>query len=143
MQPDTPPNKPPTRRKSEYTICIVVMLLAWVAVLFVTFATMRRYEFTPGADPAAPKSWPMQSQVTRPLGHSSLLVFAHPLCRCTDATLEELAKVARSAGPDIDITVLFFSPDGAGTEWRKSKSVQDAAATVSYTHLTLPTIYSV
>jgi hypothetical protein len=68
-----------------------------VAVWLVAFAAgtvaFLRFEFTPGDETRAPVVWPADSALTlRPDG-VTLVVFAHPHCACTRASLDELSVV--------------------------------------------------
>jgi hypothetical protein len=89
---------------------------------------MLRYEFSPGNDPHAPEHWPTASGIPRVAEHSTLLVFAHPKCPCTGATLDELAEIVMRAGAETKPAVLFFTPSDAGTAWTQTASVRRAAA---------------
>jgi hypothetical protein len=89
---------------------------------------MRNYEFSAGGDPHAPAHWPAASRIPRVAGHATVVVFAHPLCPCTAATVAELGEVVAEAGAGTTVSVLFFTPADAGTEWTQAPSVLQAAA---------------
>ena len=46
----------------------------------------------PGGDPEAPARWPEASALVRNADGPTLVLFAHPKCPCTDASLAELAR---------------------------------------------------
>src|SRR5438105_6594440 len=66
---------------------------------------------TPGVESAAPLRWPASSAVHRPTTRPALLVFLHPFCACSEATVAELAgipaKIGRTGEAPL-ISVLFF-----------------------------------
>ena len=79
------------------------------------------FDQTPGVRTEAPVRWPVPSAIQRASDSPTLLVFAHPFCGCTAATLGELARISarRSAkSPQPAITILFARPKGSG--WRTS-----------------------
>src|SRR4051794_40937381 len=89
-----------------------------LAALAAGLGGMWRYDSTPGraADPA--DAWPADSTLPPPDGHPSLLLFAHPHCPCTRASLEELAGVLASA-PNVRAHVVFGVPTGHD-DWRQT-----------------------
>lgn len=86
------------------------------------------YAAAPGRAATAPAHWP-ESALPRAPGRSSLVLFAHPHCPCTRATLDNLAWVLTRAGRGVDARVLVYAPSGmpAGWEraalWRQAESI--------------------
>ena len=107
---------------------LAVMVAFWLAAVLGGSAAMWTYEFTSGDDPHAPKHWPAGSRISRAAGHATLVVFAHPQCPCTAATLEELARIMAAAGTGTSVSTLFFTPPEAATEWMQTPTVRRAAA---------------
>ncbi len=50
----------------------------------------------------------------------ALVVFAHPHCPCTAATLRELALIVSRCGGRLDVSVVFSAPPGAPEGWEAS-----------------------
>jgi hypothetical protein len=65
------------------------------------------FDDTPGVAFAAPARWPASTGLRRVPNRATLLVFAHPSCSCTDATIAGLARLERSA---TDIAFVVFRP---------------------------------
>ncbi len=107
---------------------IALAVLAWAAALAVGLAAMGRYEFTSGAGAAAPTAWPADSSLHRPTDRPTLLVFAHPRCPCTRATLAELAQIASIPSHPADVYVLFYTPEHAEESWTTGSNWSDASA---------------
>jgi len=91
------------------------------------------FEQTAGSVGAAPLRWPASSAVKRFKGHPEILVFVHPFCSCTDATMAELAQLSVRKKPGAitpAITVLFYRPRGSGWVpnglWRTAQSFENA-----------------
>lgn len=103
----------------------VALGAAWLALLGLGFWFLHCYGNTPGEAPAPPSHWPRASSLAPPTSRPVLLLFAHPRCPCTRATLEELAGILETHGVHLDTRVLFFRPAGGG--WGESDLWQRAA----------------
>src|SRR4029079_6256865 len=74
---------------------------------------------TPGVATRAPASWPTASALVPAQEGHTLVVFAHPRCPCTRATMSELARLlARVSVPRV--YVAFLAPRDAGPDWIRS-----------------------
>jgi hypothetical protein len=106
----------------------VIPLACWLLGLAVAFAFLLNYQSTAGA-PGSPKTaWPGEVSLERSLTSHTLLMFAHPRCPCTRASLRELA-VIQGQCPDIKrARVIFFRPRRGGEEWTNSDLVRQAQA---------------
>ncbi|HWF07738.1 MAG TPA: hypothetical protein VG297_04690 [Bryobacteraceae bacterium] len=98
-------------------------------------AALFAFDETAGAVSAVPAQWPSASVITRPGGNGALLVFVHPYCSCTVATIHEIATL--SAGRNSQngrpaTTVLFYRPRNAGWRpgslWSKVNEIPGARA---------------
>jgi len=91
----------------------------WLAAVAGGFAFLLRYKSTPGAGSgAAPAQWPAASTVERSTRRATLLLFAHPRCVCTRASLAELARMMARFHDRIEAKVLFWMPAGAPQDFR-------------------------
>lgn len=71
-------------------------------------------------------SWPGDTTLPRRTDRLTLVMFAHPRCPCTRASISELAAIVRTGQASVDICVVFFCPgDGAGN-WRDTELVRQA-----------------
>ena len=106
---------------------ITTFALVWIFAIGMGLRSMASYENTPGtaAHPAAkfPQSDLMQRRSDKPL----LLMFAHPRCPCTRASLAELAQVALHCADKAEIMILFFVPKKAMPDWFQTELWQKAA----------------
>ena len=90
-----------------------------------------RFDQTAGSVNAAPPRWPASSAIKRPNGRPEIIVFAHPFCSCTDATIAELAQLPIRTRPGAiapAITVAFFRPRSSrwapNALWKKAESLE-------------------
>jgi hypothetical protein len=115
--------------RSVVKVCTVIASVAlWLGAVGAGFLWLLDYSMTPGAAECAPQSWPSESGITRNAGLPTLVMFAHPLCPCSRASITELDELLRRAGP-MTAHVLMLDPDGVGEEWR-DQALRDAAAAI-------------
>ena len=99
----------------------------WLMLVISGMGYLLIHDFTPGKESRfTPQFWPggMMRNVDRP----TLVMFAHPKCPCTRASIDELAVLmARSQGL-VDARVIFFRPKGIDESWTRTDLWQSAAA---------------
>jgi hypothetical protein len=100
--------------------------VAWLALVVVGIHAMWRYAKTPGVAAHAPPSWPDQSALRRDSGVYTLVMFAHPQCSCTRASLNELARLVSRHDGKLSTHVVFAEPEGAPARWLESSTVRAA-----------------
>lgn len=81
-----------------------------------------RHMYEPGGLGTAPSAWPAEASLAGPADRPVVLVFAHPYCPCTPATLEQLSILA----PEAQVSVVLSGPavglrDGAGPARRTAE----------------------
>ena len=102
--------------------------MAWVLSLGVGFFLLWSYKLRAGEREGTPAAWPSESTLSRPADRARLLLFAHPHCACTRASLAELARLLARYGQTVETTVVFPRPAGAGADWDGSDLWPRAAA---------------
>jgi hypothetical protein len=103
--------------------------LAWLAAVAYGGRALFRYETQPGRVGNAPRIWPADSTLTRTVDQPTLVIFAHPRCPCTTATIEELNQIMARVNGRVRAYVVFYQPRGAGADW-KNTSLQRKAADI-------------
>src|SRR5207245_1160620 len=91
------------------------------------FGLLHRYEATPGPVTIAPSSWPASSRIKPATDRPTLLLFAHPQCPCTRATIDELAQVMCRGRGKVAAHVLFYKPTLSTSTWEESDIWQAAS----------------
>ncbi len=99
----------------------------WLAGVGGGMALLARYKATPGEAGGAPGAalWP--SQLPRVEGRAALLLFAHPRCTCTRATLEELRRLMERLAGRAQAFVYFTVPAGLDAAWAQGELWEQAA----------------
>jgi len=117
------------RRHRAHAWWTGAVILTWLAALGLGFSILLKYKSTPGAGAGqAPGHWPGRSRL-RPAGdRATLLVFAHPHCPCTDATVSELARLMARFPDRMAGYVVFLQPADVGEDWTRTHLWQRAAA---------------
>lgn len=78
------------------------------------------YETTPGEVGVTPAKWPSISTIPPNEELPTLIVFAHPHCPCTRATISELEQLIARCKDEAAVHVVFFTFDGAPDGWERS-----------------------
>ncbi len=74
----------------------------WSAAVLFGLTLVFRFSGTAGASAHAPSEWPAESRVPLDRGRATLIMFVHPYCSCSRASLEELDRVLASAPGGLD-----------------------------------------
>jgi hypothetical protein len=92
----------------------------WLLAVAGGFAILWKYKTTPGdAGALSPGSWPAGTAVRPSADRATLLLFAHPRCDCTRATVAELARLMARFHERLEARVLFWTPPEAPADWSK------------------------
>jgi hypothetical protein len=104
--------------KKQAVIAAAVAL--WVPAVAFGINILWKYSTTPGHPAIPPPSWPASAQIQRKEKLPTLLMFAHPKCQCTSASLGELAIIMAQAGGQLDAQVFFYRPASEAESWTNS-----------------------
>lgn len=104
----------------------ILQLSTWVTLIGIGFGQLIIYSNTPGLAAKPPSRWPDQSKLSRGMDQPTLVIFAHPHCPCSKATLGELARLLPSIQQKIKILVVFFKSENKSESWIKENLWQEA-----------------
>jgi hypothetical protein len=105
-------------------------LVVWLGAVIAGFAVLLRYSSTPSqADGATPAEWPQSTHLTRVSGRPTLLLFAHPMCPCTRASVAELGRLMPLLGANVAARVVMVRPAESPADWDGS-GLWERAATI-------------
>ena len=114
-------------RKTIRIAMTILIGAVWVGVLFAAHRALLGYDYEAGADAKAPVMWPHDTKLQRTGSLPTIVVFAHPQCPCTRATIEELAVLMAKAHGRATATVVFVRPDEFPEGWEKTDLWKSAA----------------
>ncbi len=105
------------------------LIVLWGCGLIAGFWKLFLYSQTEG-NPARPGvSWPKLSKISHKSHMPTLLVFVHPRCPCSDATIAELDRLMPRLKGHVSVLAVFFKPDHWTIDdvqeslWTKTQSI--------------------
>ncbi len=112
----------------------VLGYMLWVAAVGAGFGWLAVYESMPGSRAEPPPTWPARSGLVRDQGRWTLVLFLHPHCPCSQATLEEFAALHSRYATHLRAHLVFCKPKGVPPDWEKTATWR-RAATVGGVHV--------
>ena len=106
----------------------IYLLGLWLGAIMTGICALMTYSQTPGTSANAPAAWPAGSHLEPASGLSTLIMFAHPKCPCTRASLAELEVIMQHCRGHLQAFVLFLQPTGTDQEWSHTELWRKAAA---------------
>src|SRR5579864_5919718 len=87
-----------------------------------------RFDQTPGRSSKVAERWPEESMIRRPSDSPQLVLFAHPFCPCTEATIEELERILarRPREAQLPAITVVLAAVKKGVAQRSSRIVHQA-----------------
>jgi hypothetical protein len=132
-------NSAAAMEKPTKTVVVTVLTgLVWALCVTAGLRFMLNYERKAGAVGELPAAWPKSSAIARASDRPTLVLFAHPRCPCTRATMGELAQLTARTQDKLRVYVVFFKPEGGDADWTNTDLQRTAAAIPGITVLTDP-----
>ena len=104
--------------KSKISIAIACLL--WVVSIGLGLYFLMNYETTPGKPATPPMKFPKDTKLKLSSDKDTLVMFVHPQCPCTKASLDQLAQISHK--DNLQIKLVFFQPsvkpDGWSEKWQ-------------------------
>ncbi len=108
---------------------IIAMAVAlWIPAVGYGIKALWRYSITAGHPAESLAEWPRFAPIERAAGRSTLVMFAHPQCPCTRASLGELAIIVAHGRDRVNAFVFFYRPPAEPAEWTQTDLWQTATA---------------
>jgi hypothetical protein len=108
----------------------VAPALLWSIAIGTGWVTLLRYDYEsrPHESGPVPARWPTGSKIERDHDRATLVMFAHPRCPCTRASIGELALLMAHCQGRLRAHVMFFRPVGSSGAGAKTDLWWSAAA---------------
>jgi hypothetical protein len=109
---------------------LVASALLWLIAIGMGWVKLLNYDYEsrPLEFGAVPARWPAGSKIQRDRDRATLVMFAHPNCPCTRASIGELALLMAHCQGRVGVHVMFFRPIGFSDEWARTDLWRSAAA---------------
>jgi len=98
----------------------VVLAAAWSAAVGSGLWAMFAYETTPGVVSSLRDGWPDGTTLRLDPRRPTVVMFVHPHCPCSRASLHELLVLATQRDEQIKPIVVFLKPHGFEADWEKT-----------------------
>src|SRR5215469_15783003 len=89
----------------------------WLFAIGTGIVLILDYENASGSAGPAPKQWTAASTLPLDPSRDTLIMFAHPRCPCTRASLDELNRLLAQSNGRIAAHVFFFRPLSYPADW--------------------------
>src|SRR4051812_19393355 len=96
---------------------LLLPAIVWLASIAAGGFSIYTYETSPGRQLEAPGDWPQSSAIARSRERPTMLVFVHPRCPCTRATIDELSRIVVENPQALYVKVLYYKPADADSAW--------------------------
>ncbi len=115
--------------RGDRRMIFAAIVLAWACLVGLGIRILLTYENTPGAPAKSAARWPSNSALVRPAGKFVLVIFAHPDCPCTRASLTELEVLMTQLQGKLVAFIEFRKPGASQAEaqdstlWRRAFAI--------------------
>jgi hypothetical protein len=106
---------------------LVFALILWGSACGLGMWTAERYAHTPGKSAQSEAQWPAGSGLTREPEKALLVMFIHPQCPCSRASIGELSKLMAHSAGRLQAHVLFLRPSNFAPGWEQTDLWRNAA----------------
>lgn len=106
-------------RKRLTAVTAAVAVALWSAGVVAGMKQIWSYESTPGGQWTVPATWPDSSLVSADGERATLVMFVHPLCACTRASLIELREALDKVSRPPAVWIVLLSPRGIVKNWNE------------------------
>ena len=115
---------------------VLLLTALWATGVLSGSWLLYRYKSMPGRAGPSPITWPADSGVRPAHERPLLIVFIHPRCPCSRATIDGLAQLAARCPKQVDVCVFVFKPSGSDATWERTDLWQSAEQIPGLTVLT-------
>src|SRR5882757_6040872 len=110
-----------------FTLRIALCLL-WLLAAGAGFAVILSYQNASGRVGITPEHWPSGTQLALDSKRDTLVMFAHPQCPCTRASMEELNRLLARCREQVAAHVVFVKPEIFSNDWVQADLWRSATA---------------
>ena len=114
----------------------VVGITFWLGLVVLGMGKLNAYANTPGESATASVNFPFLSQVQTQKGKATLILFVHPKCGCSVATVAEMTRLFPKISSEAIVNIVFLKPEGFSDEdvrgdlWQTAHKIVGANLTI-------------
>lgn len=127
-----------TQERETHDRRALILFSSWLLCLVAGFGFLGHYATRPGAGEEPPARWPARTQSVAQAPRPLLLVFLHPRCICSDASLEAVERLLLDHPAPIDVRFHFTLPANRDQGWAQGRLLERArrlpGARIHYDH---------
>lgn len=112
--------------RSGGTSAIAMAVIVWLGSLGAGFGWALRYETTPAANHDWQVRWPAGLPIPLATDRPTLVMFLHPRCPCSEATLSELEELQARVSGRMSLQIVVLKPTTVGDEWTETSTTRHA-----------------
>lgn len=117
-----------TRRVRASGAALLIAGLIWTTGISFGLSRLWDYSFKVNGPCRAPSHWSPESIIPLDGARATLIMFLHPQCPCSRASVEELARLMRFSAGRLSAHVCVFTPSGFPDDWEQTDIRNEAAA---------------
>lgn len=102
------------------------LISSWIVAVMAGFCLLTSYELAPGASEKSPDVWPQNPHISLHPDKPTLVMFVHPHCPCTRASVSELSVLLTKCKGRVETYVLPVQPAGAAEGWSQTDMIEQA-----------------
>jgi hypothetical protein len=104
------------------------LFTAWIAAIGTGLSALWAYASVAAPSSPVATTWPAQAAVARGNTLPTLVLFAHPKCPCSRASLGELSRVLTHVQGRVETIIVFYRPSTAAPGWERTDLREAAEA---------------
>jgi hypothetical protein len=99
---------------------LAIAFVLWLSLTSAGIAGLWLYSSAAGKEGNPPNGWPASSSLRREPGTSTLVMFLHPQCPCSRASIYELAVLLAHSAGHLQTKIVFLKPLGKEISWTQT-----------------------
>ena len=116
------------RRISKNRALVAGAILVWSFVVGRGERELLRYAKIPSRQASPPTQWPKGAAADLDTQHDTLIVFVHPQCPSSRATINALGRIVALSHGQVNAFVYFYAPESGEADWVKTPTWRDSEA---------------
>lgn len=108
--------------KPKAMLLLLVSSLVWISVALCAYACLMLYKAdSPVAAGRVSYLWPPACSLLKARDRFTLIMFIHPKCPCSSASLTELSRLVTRCNEKAKVYAVFFQPEKGPDDWCRTR----------------------